>query len=53
LYKLRDMAKALDQEKSECITIEQYNQELDEAEAEFEEGEVVTHDEVLKQIRKW
>ena len=60
------MAKALDNEminyftqlndaekKSERITIEQYNQELDEAEAEFEKGEVVTHDELLKQIRKW
>ena len=40
-------------EKSERVTIEQYNQELDEAEAEFEKGEVVTHEELLKQIRKW
>jgi len=40
-------------EKSERITIEQYNKELDEAEAEFEKGEVVTHEELLKQIRKW
>ncbi len=39
--------------KSERITIEQYNQELDEAEAEFEKGDVVTHEELLKQIRKW
>ena len=37
------MANALD--KSERITIEQYNQELDEAEVEFEKGEVVAHEE--------
>jgi len=39
--------------KSERITIEQYNQELNEAEAEFEKGEAVTHEELLKQVRKW
>ena len=44
---------SLDKERSERITIEQYNQELDEAEAEFEKGEVVTYEELLKQIRKW
>ena len=51
LYKLLDMAEVLEQ--SELITIEQYNQELDEAEAEFEKGEVVTHEEAVKQIREW
>lgn len=45
------MAEPLEQ--SERITIEQYNQELDEAEVEFEKGEVVTHEELLRQIREW
>jgi hypothetical protein len=35
------------------ITIEQYNKELDEAEAEFERGEVFTHEEVKAMSKKW
>lgn len=35
------------------ITIEQYNKELDEAEAEFERGEVFTHEEVIAMSKKW
>lgn len=35
------------------ISIEQYNKELEEAEAEFERGEYFTHEEVLKQIKGW
>ena len=37
----------------ERISIEQYNKELEEAEAEFKKGEYVTHEEVLKQMKKW
>ena len=39
--------------KSERITVEQYNQELQEAEAEYEKGQYVSHEELLKQIKKW
>jgi predicted transcriptional regulator len=39
--------------ESTRISIEQYNKELDEAEAAFERGEYVTHEEVLKQMKKW
>jgi predicted transcriptional regulator len=39
--------------KSTGISIEQYNKELDEAEAEFERGEYLTHEELLKQMKKW
>ena len=35
------------------ITIEEYNLELDEAEAEFERGEYITHEEMLQQIKQW
>lgn len=35
------------------ITIEEYNKELQEAEAEYENGKYISHDEMLKQITKW
>jgi hypothetical protein len=35
------------------IGIEEYNQELKEAEAEYERGEYLTHEEFVKQIKKW
>jgi hypothetical protein len=35
------------------ISIEQYNQELQEAEAEYEKGEYATHEEFVKQVKKW
>ncbi len=40
-------------DKSDRVTIEQYNQELQEAEKEYEKGEYTTHDALLKQIKKW
>jgi hypothetical protein len=35
------------------ISIEQYNKELDEADAEFERGEFVSHEEVVAMSKKW
>jgi hypothetical protein len=35
------------------ISIENYNQELQEAEAEYEKGEYATHEEFVKQMKKW
>ncbi|MEQ1678142.1 MAG: hypothetical protein ABL876_15650 [Chitinophagaceae bacterium] len=35
------------------ISIEQYNKELDEADAEFEKGEFMSHDEVIVLSKKW
>ena len=35
------------------ISIEQYNQELEEAEAEIDRGEFVTHEELKKQMKAW
>lgn len=37
----------------ERITIEQYNQEIDEALAEVAAGEVYTHEEVVKMAKGW
>jgi len=39
--------------KASRISVGQYNQELQEAEAEYERGEYVTHEEFVKQIKKW
>jgi hypothetical protein len=35
------------------ISIEEYNQELREAEAEYERGDYTSHEEFVKQIKKW
>ncbi len=35
------------------ISIQQYNKELDEADAEIEKGEFLTHDEARKEVRSW
>jgi hypothetical protein len=35
------------------ISLAQYNKELDEAESEFEKGEVFTHEEVIAMTKKW
>ena len=41
------------QQSDNRISIEQYNQELDEAEAEFEKGEFFSHEEVVAMSKKW
>lgn len=41
------------QQEEEQISIERYNKELEEAEAEFERGEYITHEEMLKQMKQW
>jgi predicted transcriptional regulator len=35
------------------ISIEQYNRELDEAEAEIDRGEFTTHEDLKKQMGEW
>ena len=35
------------------VSIEEYNQELLDAEAEFERGEYITHEQLLKSIKAW
>jgi hypothetical protein len=35
------------------ITPDQYNKELDEADAEIERGEFLTHEQALKEIMAW
>ncbi len=35
------------------ISIEQYNRELEEADAEIEKGDFLTHEDALKEIRSW
>lgn len=40
-------------EKEERISIEQYNLELDEAEAEMDQGEYISHEDLKEQMKKW
>jgi hypothetical protein len=35
------------------ISVEQYNRELEEAEAEIDRGEFITHEELKKQMKAW
>lgn len=35
------------------VSIDQYNQEMKEAEAEFDKGECYSHDEVEKMAKEW
>lgn len=35
------------------ISIEQYNKEIDKAETEFENGEYITHEAMVKKIKQW
>lgn len=35
------------------ISIEQYNKELEEAEAEIDRGEFITHEDLKKQMKDW
>lgn len=35
------------------ISVEQYNMELEEADAEIEKGEFLTHEDAMKEIRSW
>lgn len=37
----------------DAISIEEYNQELREAEEEYKKGEYLPHEELLKEIEKW
>ena len=37
----------------ERISLDQYNKELDESEAEVDRGEFLTHEEAVKEIHSW
>ncbi len=40
-------------EDNQRTTIEQYNKELDEANAEMDRGEYISHEDFKKQMDKW
>jgi len=40
-------------EKTGTISVEQYNQELADAEEEYQQGNHISSDEMLELIRKW
>ena len=37
----------------ESVSIEQYNKEIDEAEMEYQNGDFITHESMLNEIKKW
>jgi predicted transcriptional regulator len=39
--------------KNERISLDQYDNEVREAETEYQKGEFVKHEELLNQIKKW
>ncbi len=39
--------------QSEAVSIDQYNKELHEAEIQYGKGDYLTHEEFVKQIKKW
>ena len=53
--KVKEMYALLkdDIKQEERISIEQYNKEIDEAEAEYKRGEFITHEQMLEKIKKW
>ena len=42
-----------DIEQGGRISLEQYNKEIDEAEAEFSKGEYITHEAMVKKVKQW
>jgi hypothetical protein len=53
---LLDMIKTFLDPTSEHLggmTIEEYNQELMEAEAEYQRGEYISHEQMKKEIEEW
>jgi hypothetical protein len=50
---LKTFLKGRKEEDTEPVTVEEYNRELDEAEAEFARGEYITHAALLKQMKSW
>lgn len=51
--KLETMLTNEASKEEERISIEQYNKELDEAEAEMDRGEYISHEDFKKQMDEW
>ena len=47
------LKKEQQKEDSQRVSVEQYNKELDEAEAEMDRGEYINHEDLKKQMEKW
>ena len=50
------MVQTLDNQIQQCLPllrIEEYNNELEAAETEFEIGNFITHNEMIKQMKQW
>ena len=47
------LKKEQQKEDGQRVSIEQYNKELDQAEAEMDRGEYISHEDLKKQMEKW
>lgn len=47
------LKKEQQKEGDQRISIEQYNKEIDEAEAEMDKGEIISHEDLKRQMKKW
>lgn len=51
---IRRIESLLDQDlKGGRTSAEQYNEELDEAEKEIEEGKLIPHEQIKRKMKKW
>ncbi len=50
---LTELEVSLTKFSEEPVSIEQYNRELEQSEAEIERGEYITHEELKKQMKSW
>jgi hypothetical protein len=53
---LLDMIKVFIKPESQdagVVSVAEYNKELEEAEAEYERGEFITHEQLLQQVKQW
>ena len=50
---MKKLEETLDSILAENIDIEQYNREIEEAEAEIDKGEYYTHEEAVRKIKSW
>ena len=50
---MKKLEKALDSVLDESISLEQYNKEIDEADAAIDRGEYVDHEDAVRKIKSW
>jgi predicted transcriptional regulator len=50
---MKKLEKTLDSVLDESISLEQYNKEIDEADAAIDRGEYIDHEDAVRKIKSW